>query len=189
MQHIIYLHGFLSSPASVKAQITKQYLTRHYPGVNFHCLQLSGDIYQAKRQLDALVTTIPRAELRFIGSSMGGFLSTYAVERYGGKAVLVNPAVKPHELLIDYLGAHENPYSAERFFIHKGHLSALKALGQQTLKQPQNYLVLLQTGDETLDYRQATEKYAQSHLQVEAGGDHSFVGYEDWLAKIIDFLR
>lgn len=188
MHHIIYLHGFLSSPLSVKAQITKNYLKKHYPSVNFHCLQLSGNIYQTRRQVDALVSTIPQDELRFIGSSMGGFLSTYALEKYGGKAVLINPAVKPHELLVEYLGMHVNPYSGERFFIHTEHLNALQDIAQCIIKQPDKYMVLLQTGDATLDYRQAREKYALSHLHIEEGGDHSFVDYEMWLPKIIDFL-
>ncbi len=189
MQHIIYLHGFLSSPKSAKAQITQKYLAAHYPSVNYYCPQLSGNIYKTKRQLDALIATIPASELRFIGSSMGGFLSAYAVEEFGGKAVLINPAVKPHELFLDYVGQHQNPYSGERFSIHTEQLKALQAISKVPLKQPKHYMVLLQTGDETLDYSQAAEKFRCSQMIIEEGGDHSFVGYERWLPKIIDFLR
>lgn len=189
MHHLIYLHGFLSSPLSSKALVTKAYLTKHYPATTFHCPQLSGNIDRAISQLRALVQTIPVTQLRFIGSSMGGFLATYATEVFGGRAVLINPAVTPHELLSDYLGKHINPYSNEVFYVHTEHLALLKHCVQKRLKTPQNYMVLLQTGDETLDYTQAADKYQHANLVIEDGGDHSFVNYAQWLPKIVAFLN
>ena len=189
MQHIIYLHGFLSSPSSLKAQQTQQYLRKHYPSVNLHCPQLSGNIDKTLQQVESLVKTIPPTQRCFIGSSMGGFLANYAVEKFGGRAALINPAIKPHDLLQDYLGMHTNPYSGERFHITRKHLITLHRCYQKALSDPLKYMVLLQTGDEVLDYRLAAAKYSDSHLIVEEGGDHSFIDYDKWLAKIINFLR
>lgn len=119
---------------------------------------------------------------------MGGYLSTWLVEQFGGKAVLINPAVRPFDLLQDFLGEQHNPYTNERFVLTAEHMRDLRQLYCDNLKQPENYKVLLQTGDEVLDYRLATEKYADSDLVIEQGGDHSFVDFDRHLAQIFDFL-
>lgn len=119
---------------------------------------------------------------------MGGYLSTFLLEQFGGKAVLINPAVRPYELLQSFIGTHENPYSKEQFEIVEGDIGVIKALEAESISDQARYKVLLQTEDETLDYRLAAEKYAQSHLVIEEGGDHSFVGYENHLPAIAEFL-
>lgn len=189
MQHLVYLHGFLSSPQSLKAQQTLRFVKQHFPALNLHVPQLPGDIQKAVRVVDNLLRTLPQGRVGFIGSSMGGYLSTYAVEKYGGKAVLVNPAVTPFLLLSSYIGRHVNPYTGEVFSIHAGHINKLKSMYAQKLNNPQAYKVLLQTLDETLDYRQALQKYEGANIVLEHGGDHSFMGYETHLAKIFEFLR
>ena len=101
--------------------------------------------------------------------------------------MLINPAVRPYELLQGFIGTHENPYSKEKFEIVESDIGVIQAL-TTSIKEPNSYKVLLQTEDETLDYRLAEEKYAQSHLVIEEGGDHSFVGYENHLPAIAEFL-
>lgn len=191
MQHILYLHGFLSSPKSVKAQATKAYFEQHHSDVMLHIPELSNFPSQVEAQLLALIESTPALlenGLKLIGSSMGGYLSTFLLEKFGGKAVLINPAVKPYELLQDFIGAHQNPYSGEKFEIVESDMHVIKALEASTLKDEACYKVLLQTEDETLDYRLAAQKYANSELVIEEGGDHSFIGYENHLPAIASFL-
>lgn len=189
MQHvIIYCHGFLSSPQSVKAQQTLQYIQAHYPKLTVEIPELPHYPADAAKMLESLVEKHQGKHLRFIGSSMGGYLSTYLVEKYTGKAVLINPAVKPFELLRNYLGEHQNPYTDKNFTLTEEHIDQLLALNTASLLAPENYWVLLQTGDETLDYRQAEQKYQRSKLTIEEGGDHSFVDYQQHLASILAFL-
>ncbi|MDG2079035.1 MAG: YqiA/YcfP family alpha/beta fold hydrolase, partial [Pseudomonadales bacterium] len=57
------------------------------------------------------------------------------------------------------------------------------------MTRPQQRMVLLQTGDETLDYREAADYYAGSVCHVEHGGDHSFRHFEKWLPAIAQFLE
>ena len=185
---VIYLHGFLSSPQSVKAQQTKAFVTEHYPELIFYIPQLDNHPKPAAKMLDELVARHPHADFGFIGSSMGGYFSSYLLERYGGKAVLINPAVQPYNLLADYMGEHINPYTQHRFFLDESHTRDLTSFDTPILSNPQNYWVLLQTADETLDYRQAQQKYVGAKLTVEQGGDHSFQGYERFLADIFQFL-
>ena len=65
----------------------------------------------------------------------------------------------------------------------------LQALIVDPMTRPQQRMVLLQTGDETLDYREAADYYAASICHVEQGGDHSFCHFEKWLPAIARFLE
>jgi predicted esterase YcpF (UPF0227 family) len=191
MQHILYLHGFLSSPQSVKAQATKSYFNKHYPQVTIHTPQLSNYPGQVESQLINILEKNPaivEGGLKVIGSSMGGYLSTFLVEKFGGKAVLINPAVKPYELLRSFIGHHINPYTQETFEIVEDDMQVIRKLDVPLLRTPLAYKVMLQTEDETLDYRLAEEKYQGGHLVIEQGGDHSFVDYEKHLPDIARFL-
>ncbi len=191
MSHVLYLHGFLSSELSVKAVATRTYVETHHPTVTLHTPRLSNYPRQLQPQLERLVAQRPELTeggIRVIGSSMGGFLATWLVERYGGKAVLINPAVRPFELLQDYLGEHQNPYTREDFQLVPGDIDALLALDTPVVGSPENYRVLLQTGDETLNYREAETKYAGSELVIEQGGDHSFTSYASHLPDLASFL-
>ncbi|GBL05172.1 YqiA/YcfP family alpha/beta fold hydrolase [Glaciecola sp. KUL10] len=188
MKHLIYLHGFLSSPASVKAQQTQAYFKEHMPQLEMHFPTLPGYPDKAVSTVELIIKNIGHQDLRFIGSSMGGFLSSYFVEKYGGKAVIVNPAVRPFELLDDYQGEHVNPNTGETFEVNQTTIEYLRSLDTPVIKTPESYMVLLQTEDETLDYKQAEEKYQGAQLVIEQGGDHSFVDYDKHLATIKDFL-
>jgi predicted esterase YcpF (UPF0227 family) len=194
MKHIIYLHGFLSSPKSVKAQLTFDYVSKHHPDVTLHIPTLPGSPKDAVSVIERLIKHLvsnqdtDENELRFIGSSMGGFLSTFCVETYGGKAVLINPAVQPFNLLNNYFGQHKNPYTGEFFSVDKTSVEQLRKLDKKIKVNNHNYLIYLQTADETLDYKLALEKYGKDRCIVEHGGNHSFVGLDNHLCSILEFL-
>lgn len=185
---LIYIHGFLSSPQSVKAQQAIAFMQSHYPEIPMEVPEVPNYPQQAANLLESLAEKHQGKDLRFIGSSMGGFMSTHLLEKYGGKAVLINPAVKPFELLEDYLGEHVNPHTQKEFTLTPAHIQELIALNTPQISSPEKYWVLLQTGDETLDYRQAEQKYAASKLTIERGGDHSFVDFASHLPSISRFL-
>jgi hypothetical protein len=185
---VIYLHGFLSSPQSVKAQQTAEFVKAYYPNLIFETPELGNYPQEAVETIEQLVKQHQDKKLRFIGSSLGGFLSTYLANKYGGKAVLINPAVKPFELLVDFLGEHLNPYTQQRFFLETKHIDELRQLDTPSLNTHADYWVLLQTADETLDYRQAEHKYQQHKMTIEQGGDHSFQDFQRFLPDIFRFL-
>nr|WP_211162785.1 YqiA/YcfP family alpha/beta fold hydrolase [Alteromonas ponticola] len=185
------MHGFLSSPQSHKATQVKDYFAKYHPDVTLYFPTLPNVPSKVSEYLlqyvKRNVKSAPQG-LKVIGSSMGGFLATWLVEKFGGKAVLINPAVKPFELLQDYLGEHLNPYSQEKFTLTQEDITFLRQLDTPTVSEPDRYRVMLQTGDETLDYKQAEAKYRHSLLVVEEGGDHSFQGFENHLDEIAGFL-
>ncbi|SET87080.1 YqiA/YcfP family alpha/beta fold hydrolase [Thalassotalea agarivorans] len=185
---ILYIHGFNSSPLSVKAEQTKQYFNEHFPDIGFVCPQLKNSPQEAISQLQSIVDEYPDTQWLFMGSSLGGYFSTYLATKYNAPAVLINPAVKPFELLQDFIGEQTNPYTHEVYQVLPQHMEQLRSLFIDAI-EPSLFKVLVQTGDEVLDYRQAQKKYAKTDLLVEKGGDHSFVNYERQLPRIGQFFE
>lgn len=187
---LLYIHGFNSSPLSMKANLMREYCQAHRPDIKVIIPQLPCFPQQAAQMLlDIVEQYKDDYQIGLIGSSLGGFMSTWLNSQFGFKAVVVNPAVKPYELLVDYLGEQTNPYTNETYTLETRHIDELKALDVQSIASPNSFWLLQQTEDEVLDYRQAVNKFAFSKQTVEQGGDHSFVGFERYPAKIIEFLE
>ncbi|MEC6899635.1 esterase YqiA [Photobacterium piscicola] len=186
---LIYLHGFNSSPLSLKAQQMIAYCDEHRPDIKVVAPQLPSYPAEASQYLTQLIEQYQdHYTIGVVGSSLGGYLSAWLSECYQLPAVLVNPAVKPYQLLVDFLGPQQNPYSGEHYVLETQHIEQLKALEVLNITQPQLLWVLLQQGDEVLDYRQAALKYAHCRLTIEADGDHGFCDFERFPATIIQFL-
>jgi len=186
---LLYIHGFNSSPQSHKAQLVAEYVRAQFPEVLFIAPQVHSYPLAAKQQLIDIVEQYSEShQIILIGSSLGGYLSTWLNDCYGFKSVLVNPAVKPYELLVDYLGEQTNPYTKESYRLNQQHIEELRTLDVLTIKRPSQLWLLQQMGDEVLDYRQAVEKYHDCKMSVEEGGDHSFQGFEGYLQQIMQFL-
>lgn len=184
---ILYIHGFNSSPLSTKSQLTKQYLIDHQIDIEFHCPQLLNSPKAAIEQLEDIIAANPDNEWYVMGSSLGGFFSTYLSEKYQLKAILINPAVKPFELLVDYIGEQVNPYTEDVYQVTEQHMIDLKKLFEEKITK-KHYMVMVQTGDEVLDYQQAVERYQNCHLIVQPDGDHSFINFKIMLPAIMKFL-
>lgn len=185
---LVYIHGFNSSPASLKARQTEQWLLAQSLDIPFYCPALSSEPDKAIAQLQSLIESLHRP-VGLVGSSMGGFYATWLNEQYDVKAVLINPAVRPYEFMADYLGENANYHTGERYILEQRHVDIAKTLEVSTISKPENLWVLLQTGDEVLDYRQAEKKYAHCALTIEQGGDHSFQNYQRHLPDMINFLN
>ena len=185
---LIYIHGFNSSPASLKSRQTADWLSLHHPDVTFYCPRLSNEPDVAIGQLRDLVEGA-QPPVGLVGSSMGGYYATWLAERYGVRAVLINPAVKPYELMLDYLGENANYHTGERYVLEPRHVEEVRRLEVTAPLHCDRYWVLLQTGDEVLDYRQAETRYKGCHISIEQGGDHSFQDYQRHLPEIFEFLQ
>jgi hypothetical protein len=189
LKNILYIHGFNSSPNSEKAVQTKAYFAKLNSAIQFHCPQLKNTPEQAIAQLSDIILSDQQNSWAVMGSSLGGYFATYFAEQYQFPAVLINPAIQPYLLMKDYLGPQQNPYTNEKFEIEEKFIEQLKQIEQKTLLCAKNYFVMVQTGDEVLDYRLAVEKYASANLEVQQGGDHRFVNYQAMLPNIAKFLQ
>jgi len=189
---LIYIHGFNSSPDSFKASMLRKFAASMDLSDTFLVPELSSIPSVAIQQLENLVQAHALQEnnndsqVCLIGSSLGGYYATWLAEKYGFRAVLVNPAVRPFELFEDFLGVNQNIYTGEKYELTSEHLQQLLELDVE-ITQPDRYLLLLQTGDEILDYKIAIEKYAAVPTIVEEGGGHEFMGFDRHLETVLAF--
>ena len=181
---LIYIHGFNSSPASFKARVLQAALAERVPGATFLAPALPPSPVAATRLLDALVVAHPQAIL--VGSSLGGYYAGWLAERHAMRAVLVNPAVRPYELLHGHVGMQTNLYTGEHYEFAAAHVEELRALEQDRVT-PARYLLMVETGDEVLDYRQAVARYTGAQQYVIEGGDHGFGDFADHLEVVFAF--
>lgn len=125
-----------------------------------------------------------------MGSSLGGYWCTYLAEKYDLPAVLINPSVSPYEMMPNYLGQPLKSYhSDDTYTLTVAHVDEIKSVDTPIIARPDNYWLMLQSGDEVLDYRQALDKYPDSKLLLEDGGDHSFQNFERHIEAAIEFLQ
>ncbi|NOQ89226.1 MAG: esterase YqiA [Gammaproteobacteria bacterium] len=189
-QKLLYLHGFNSSPQSHKAQLVTQYMSDNDCLDQLICPQIPAVPEEARRFLEQLVEeTLENHSLNFVGSSLGGYYATYLAEKYSGSAALINPSVKPYETLRAYLGENKFYFDEGVWEFDETHIQQLEVMKVGDITEAERYLVLLQTGDETLDYREAESKYKDSHCIIEQGGDHAFVDLERYIPKIMQFSK
>ncbi len=180
---LIYIHGFNSSPASLKARELIAACARLGLADRLRVPALHHDPRCAIAQLEAEVAAAGRPVL--VGSSLGGYYATWLAERHALKALLINPAVRVQRYFAGYLGPQRNYYSGESWELTAAHVAALAELEVPPPRDPQRFLVWLQTGDETLDYRDAADYYRYCTLEIAEGGDH---GYQGFAARIPELL-
>lgn len=181
---IVYLHGFNSSPESHKAQLLRDHMAERGLAEEFACPALPPEADESIRIIRNVVKG--RQRICYVGSSLGGFYATYLVERERACAVLINPAIDPHEGLRGYLGPQKNLYTGKTYILTEAHLDQWRRLWVPKIS-PERYLLLVETGDEVLDYRRAAERYAGAEQVVVQGGDHSLRSFPEHLPRILSF--
>ena len=182
---ILYIHGLNSSPDSQKARQMSALMQRiglaehlRVPALHHHPRQAIAQLEAALAELDAPL---------LVGSSLGGYYATHLAERHGLQALLINPVVNPHRLFDGYLGVQTNHYTGELWQLTQDHVTALAELEVPAPADPARFQVWLQTGDETLDYRQAAAFYQACSVHIESGGDHGFQGFARKLPALLEF--
>ena len=189
MATLLYIHGFNSSPLSAKANSLKQWVETNHPHINMIVPQLPNFPAQAEAMLDAIIQQHRHEQIGLVGSSLGGYFSIWFSERYQIPAVVVNPAVRPFDLLQDYLGVNINPYTHEQYVLEPKHIGELKALHIEQLSAPNRIWLLQQMGDEVLDYREAVTYLSKCKQTVEPDGNHAFIGFDAYFSQIVHFLQ
>ena len=183
---ILYLHGFCSSPASWKVGVLKKALDDRGQGYRLICPALSPVPEEAIAQAEAIIESRV-GPLTLVGSSLGGYYATWLAERHDLRAVLVNPAVVAPLSLEAYVGMQDNLYTGERFEFTRGHIDELRAIEVPTITRPRRFWLMVETGDEVLDYRQAVARYAGCRQVIVDGGEHSLRSFPANLPQLFEF--
>lgn len=184
---ILYLHGFLSSPGSLKARQLQAAMARVGKAGDFVCPQLpvsprlAAEVALASAQLEG------PERLVLVGSSLGGYYATWIAERLGCRAVLLNPAVRPYEHLRAQVGLRTDYAGGQVVQIRPEYMDELRALEAPAITRPQRYLLVAATGDELLDYREMLARYAGCPTRLIQGSDHALSDFERHLPDVLRF--
>jgi predicted esterase YcpF (UPF0227 family) len=189
---LIYLHGFNSSPQSAKARAMTAQVAALPNSIrpSIYVPALPPRPAQAMHEVRQLITRIGPRGLTIIGSSLGGYYATWLAEQYAAsavRAVLINPTTGPAVDLRPYLGPQRNLYTQQAYELTEEHLREFLALKVERLTRPERYYLLVQTGDEVLDYQLAVTHYAGAFQLVLGGGDHAFQNFGQHIDSILQF--
>lgn len=190
--HLLYLHGFRSSPASAKAvRMAAQALRLQRSGrlLAWSCPRLPPSPAGAMALIEESTQDWPAASMAVVGSSLGGFYATVLAERRGCRAVLLNPAVDPATSLAGHIGEQTGWHDAELHFeFTASHVDELRQMTPARITRPERYFTVIAKGDEVLDWREMHARYAASRGRLIEGGDHALSDFEAHLPDILQFL-
>ncbi|MEA9567669.1 YqiA/YcfP family alpha/beta fold hydrolase [Polynucleobacter sp. AP-Nickl1-40-C4] len=188
---VVYLHGFRSSPRSSKAVLTgdaiKALSTANNP-MEWYCPQL---LASPKDSMDMVIRHIEASthdRLVVIGSSLGGYYTNYLAEKFGCKAVALNPAVRAPKELAPHVGMLTSYDTNEPYDFRPEYIDELKALQVESISNPSRYFLIAAKGDELLDWQEMVDFYKGAEQLVLEGGDHGISDYPNHLPKVINFI-
>ena len=187
--HLLYLHGFRSSPLSAKARQMAAHVAAHHPAVTFWCPQLPPSPQAAMALVAEGIALWPRAAMAVVGSSLGGFYASWVAQHTGCPSVMLNPAVDPARDLARYIGEQttwQNP--EERFYFLPEYIAELQALDTRGRPPAGPELAIIAKGDEVLDWREMAGRYPEARQIVQAGGDHALGNFAEYLPLVVEFL-
>jgi predicted esterase YcpF (UPF0227 family) len=184
---ILYLHGFRSSPHSFKARRLASRLANLHLGNQWRCPQLPVSPFEAVRLAESIIGETPPASLTLIGSSLGGYYANWLAERYGCRAVLMNPATAPDKDLDHFLGEQPLWHGGGTIVVERRHLDELRSFKVAAITHPERYFLLAATGDEVLDYRDMLAQYPGVDTTLIQGSNHGISDFDDYLDKVLAF--
>jgi predicted esterase YcpF (UPF0227 family) len=191
--HLLYLHGFRSSPNSAKARKMAEIVQAGHPAVTWWCPQLHASPRQAIAALLAGVSAWPRERMAIMGSSLGGFYAAWLAQQLGCPAVLLNPAVHPARDLADYIGEHPAWHDpSQKVFFEAAYVQELADLEAQIQPRPTHppkTLAVIAKGDEVLDWREMLACHEAGRVRLVEGSDHALGDFDLYLPEILQFLR
>jgi predicted esterase YcpF (UPF0227 family) len=185
--HVLYLHGFRSSPDSFKARVVGRKMAGLGRLEELICPQLPASPKEAIALALSLVGATPADELAIIGSSLGGYYATWLAERLGCRAVLLNPAITPLSSLEQHVGVTTAWHSDQPFEFKREYIDELGALAVDRITRPERYFLIAATGDEVLDYRDMVAHYAGARQLVIDGSDHAIPEFADYVDQVLAF--
>jgi predicted esterase YcpF (UPF0227 family) len=185
---IVYLHGLNSSPASVKARklAARAATLRDPPRIHVPTLSNwpSTAIATVRAWIDANRGGAP---LTLVGSSLGGYYATWLAEQYGVRAIVINPAIRPYQQLAGFVGPQRNLYTGEAWELTRAHLDDVARFRVERITRPERYFLLMRSGDDLIDWREAVAHYAGAWQFVAGGGTHGWEDIDDELASMLRF--
>ena len=187
--HLLYLHGFRSSPQSNKARILGDHIAAQHSRVRWWCPQLPPSPREATALIAEGIANWPRQTMAVVGSSLGGYYASWVAQLARCKSVMINPAVNPARDLERHIGEQSSWHEPEDVFdFRPEYIDELRLLDTRNLTAAAPEMVLIAQGDEVLDWREMSERYPHALQLVQEGGDHALTDFPQYLDRIDEFL-
>jgi len=87
------------------------------------------------------------------------------------------------------LGENENYSTGEKFILTKTDIKFIRSISHSKFNNHENTLVLVESGDETLNYSKSVAYFKGSNIDIVIGGDHSYSSLGEKLKKIANFIE
>ena len=185
---ILYFHGFKSSSDSTKAKDLHKFISRRTKNTILITPNIHDNFHDAHNQIINLIE-LNQPNIFFMGSSLGGYYASFFSQKFNKKAVLINPAIPPLKDFEMHLGKNKNYSNGNKFIITKNDIDYIRSLSYKKILKPKNLMILLESGDEILNYNDASSYFSGSHIDILYGGDHSYSSFKEKFNKIQDFLK
>jgi len=186
--HLLYLHGFRSSPQSTKARKFAAWVAEHRPETVWYCPQLAASPALAMSDVETAIAAWPKARMAVIGSSLGGYYATVVAERHGCRAVVLNPAVDPARDLAATVGETTAWHSDEPFVFRPRYIAELRVMTPGPLTDKGRYFAVIAKGDEVLSWREMSGRYAGCAIRLLEGSDHALGDFDEQMPEVLAFL-
>ncbi len=188
--HLLYLHGFRSSPQSAKARLMAAFVARHHPAVQLWCPQLPASPRAAMDRVLAGIALWPKARMAVVGSSLGGYYASWVAQQARCPSVMLNPAVDPARDLAKHIGDQTSWHDPhEHFYFAPEFVGELRELDVRDQAPAARQMAIIAKGDEVLDWREMAARYAQAQITLLEGGDHALSDFAQHLPAVAGFLR
>jgi predicted esterase YcpF (UPF0227 family) len=189
LTHLLYLHGFRSSPQSTKARQVAARVRERHPEITWWCPQLPPSPRAAMDMRMQGIAHWPRPTMAVIGSSLGGFYATCVAQATGCRAVLLNPAVDPARDLSRHIGEQTSWHdAAQHFYFAPEYVEELRRMETGPLAHPENFFAVIAKGDEVLDWREMAARYAGAKVKLLEGGDHALSDFDAHIDEVFEFI-
>ena len=185
---ILYFHGFKSSSDSTKAKDLHKFISKRTKNTILITPNIHDNFHDAHDQIINLIES-NQPNIFFMGSSLGGYYASFFSQKYNKKAVLINPAIPPLKDFEMHLGKNKNYSNGNKFIITKNDIDYIRSLSYKKILKPKNLMILLESGDEILNYNDTSSYFSGSHIDILYGGDHSYSSLKEKFNKIQDFLK
>ncbi|MCK5831421.1 MAG: hypothetical protein KAH20_14090 [Methylococcales bacterium] len=194
---IIYLHGFNSASLDLRGRLltskeklrimqefcSKKDILFHTPNVDYRDFEniVEEMLFQWNQYLDQSYDVI------FMGSSMGGFASAYLAMKTGCRAIMINPAIAPSELLPQFIGVTANYETDQPYNWIQDHCDQYRKYEQEleSKNKPIDRTILLDMADELIDSEKTLSLYHdKANVVIYEGGSHSFEHIQQALSVV-----
>ncbi|MCD8339632.1 MAG: esterase [Burkholderiales bacterium] len=182
----LYLHGFLSSPESMKAVKLRE--AHRKAGIPFHCPTLHVGPKEASKIILNEIESFNGDGFCVAGSSLGGFYAAWVAEKYGVRAVVLNPAVYPWNFMDEKICFHLIPATGKYIYVSPSYREELLALKTMPPARKQERLAIFGDADEVLNWIEGAVFYKGCPSIVGKDGDHRLSDFDPLVPRIMEFL-